>query len=391
MEGSKSSAFQWLVVAIIAVSVPATGFYFAYRLFFDGGSPIEQAAWLVPLHFRTSLPLPEHSSSGALTLYRFDSEISQSEVYDIQVDGQRLWLGTGKGLLAWEPGVGVVRYQQFANAPFEWVQDLDLDAGMLATDIHVSARTTGGKYTGTHIFDTLNETWQPIGESVLDQVWLDGVLWQRPVKEHVLLRTWETEGQWQSEVVPLHAELCSGAAMAAIEHVLWIAQQGMVRSGSGSGGGNVRAMPCGVIRYDPVTNSEDYYDEGRGMNSGFGRDVAGDDRQVWVSHSIKHDRMSFLDNNTDRWQSARPYGSGNVIALSDRAVWLGTPSSSDPFVRIDRRSQKRTNISGVPAEFYVSAIAIDGDVIWLGLYRQNWQGSTYTIDSFLAKYVDPWR
>lgn len=328
------------------------------------------------------LPPPLQSASGSLILYEFDAEIRQSRVFDILVDGDRLWLGTGKGLLAWEASGQVIRYQQFADASFEWVRNLALDNGLLALDSLTADGNTGGHYAGSYVFNIASRQWQYVGGNVLDQVWLNGAIWQRPVESRVLQKSELQEIGWQAKQVALNTTLCSEASMAAIDGEIWIAQQG-------TRGTRFReAKPCGVIRYDPASGNEVYIDEQSGLNSGFARDVAGDADQIWISHSIKHDRLSLLDRRTGRWQSARPVGSANSIMLGRRAIWLASPSESSPLIRIDRTTQTRTNIKGVPTGFYVSAIAEDENVLWLGLYKQNWHGNTFTIDSYVASYVD---
>jgi len=380
---------QWLAIAVIAAVIPAIALWMNHQSQTRRQAQLQEAAaLLVQSPSTTTLALPASRTSGELILYEFSPELREAYIHDIIADGGRLWLGTGKGLLLFAEGKYASQYRQFSQTSFEWVQNLTLENGLLAANVLVAHGSTGGRYAGSHLFDIRERTWRKLGKNVLDQVWLNGALYQRPL-DRALLRIRFENGNPVTEEIPIQSRLCSEAYMRAIHDELWIAQQGTVHfHGGRRTGGHTKAVPCGVLRYNPQTGEETLYEEGNGLNSGFARDVAGDEKQVWVSHSIKHDKLSLFDPAVGQWQSARPYGSGNRIAVSDRAVWLASPSSRTPLIRIDRATQKRKNIAGIPEEFYVSAIAIDGEEIWLGLYKRTWHGSTYSVESRLARYTD---
>ncbi len=382
---------QWLAVAVVASIIPAFGLWMAYHFYSARqASDATSAPLLVPAPLQNSLALPRTRESGEILLYSFSPELREAYIHDIVVDNERIWIGSGKGLLAYSEGAYAIQYRQFSHAPFEWVRELSLENGLLATDVLVARDSTGGTYAGNYLFDVHSKTWQILGHNVISQTWLNGVLWQRPL-DRTLNKFSLINDQWVSEDIPIQSRLCSEAYMRAIDNEIWIAQQGTVHFHFGvgiQGTSSVKAIPCGVLRYKPQTGEEILYEEDDGLNSGFGRDVVGDGDQVWVSHSIKHEKLSLFDPQTGQWQSARPYGSGNRIALSKRAVWLASPSSSSPLIRIDRATQSRRDIKGIPGDYYVSAIAVEGDEVWLGLYKKTYSGKTYSIDSYLAKYID---
>jgi hypothetical protein len=327
----------------MALIVPATGLFLASLILTEqGAGKGDGAPLLVHAPETTSLELPSVYPSGELQLYEFPRLMRDAYIHDIVVDGDRLWIGTGKGLLEHVDGKSLTRHRQFSHAPFEWVENLALADNLLALDVHVARGSSGGHRAGSHVLDTRSGQWQKVGRNILDQTWLKGVLWQRPLDRN-LLKTSLNNGQWTSEEVPLRTQLCSEAYMSTINDEIWIAQQGTVHFHGGAGiqgMSHVKAKPCGVLRYNPLSGEETLYGEGHGLNSGFGRDIAGDEHQVWVSHSIKDDRLSLFDTGTGRWQSARPYGSGNRITLGDRAVWLASPSSTSPLIRIDGQRKK---------------------------------------------------
>jgi hypothetical protein len=390
MGRKKLTTSQLLVVIIMMSIVPAIAAWLAYDFYVQRSAHRQSVApWLSPEPATTELTLPERSSRGELEIYRFSPELRAADIYSLAIDGDALWLGTGRGLVHFEPGRFARQYRRFSRAPYEWTRHLRLDRHLLAVDSLVAGGNTGGEYAGNHLFDTRTGEWSKIGTNVLDQVWLDGQLWQRQL-DRTLTRASRRGDQWQLEEIQLDTRLCSEAYMAVVDDEIWIAQQGTVhlQGRIGQGGSRAKAIPCGVVRYDPRSGRETFYDEADGLNSGFARDVAGDGREVYVSHSIKHEKISIRDSATGRWSSARPYGSGNKIAVSENAVWLATPSSRDPLVRIDRKTQKRKNISGIPEGYYVGALAVAGNTIWLGLYKKEWKGSTYSLDSLLAKHED---
>jgi hypothetical protein len=390
MGRKKLTASQLLAVALMMSIVPAIAAWFAYDFFIKRSIHDEAVEpWLRPAVTVTELPLPARSVQGELELYRFSPDLQAADIYSIVIDADALWLGTGKGLVHFQPGRRVRQHRQFSDAPYEWVRHLALNGHLLAADILVAGGNTGGEYAGNHLFDTRGASWSRLGGNVLDQVWLDGQLWQRRL-DRTLTRAVQRADQWHLDEVHLQSRLCSEAYMAAIGNEIWIAQQGTVHSHRSirKGGSHAKAVPCGVVRYNPATGEETFFDEGDGLNSGFGRDVAGDSRQIYVSHSIKHERISIRDNSTGRWYSARPYGSGNKIAISEAALWLATPSSRHPLVRIDRKTQKRKNIDGIPQGYYVGSLAVDGNVVWLGLYKKDWIGSTYSLHTLLARHED---
>jgi len=333
-----------------------------------------------------SLDLQIEEHSDGLSLYQFDVPVSESMIYDILATESAVWLGTGQGLIRLEPDERAVSHRAFAGAPSEWARHLTLHGDLMAVDVMVAGGPTGGQYAGTHLFNIRSETWDRIGENVADQVWLGEVLWQRTLAR-TLVRWTRDQGRWVDETVPLKTNQCSEASLAAIGDVLWMAQQGTARGGLRFAR-TARAIPCGLLRYEPTSGRETFFSEEHGMPSGFGGDVDGDASQVYVSHSTKHDRVSWLDTASGEWHSLRAAGTGNRMAVSDSAVWLATPSARHPLIRIDRLTQRRIDISGIPQDFYVSAIDVQGDSVWFGLYRERWKGETYTVQSLLGHLDD---
>ena len=387
----KLSGSQLAIVVAMASIVPIIMIVLAFRFFEDTQRRDDSALDLTVLSPSVvALSPPSVSTNGELELVAFSDDIRQGRIHDIAVDNGRLWLGTGKGLVEFSDGGQSRQHRLYSDAPFEWVQDLALNGDKLAMDVMVAEGPTGGQYAGSHLLDTDSGNRYALGANVLDQVWLDNELWQRPL-ERMLVRHTVTDGNLRTDEVKLSSQLCSHTRMEAIGDELWLAQQGVVRFHGGvrvGRGSRSKEVPCGVLRFNPATGNEVVYEEIDGLNSGFARAVVGDAREIWVGHSIKFAKLSVLDRGTDTWRSARPYGSANALALSDKAVWLATPSGSEPLLRIDRQTENRKAISGVPDGYFVSTIAIDGDTVWAGLYRQTWHGSTFTIDAMLARYHD---
>jgi len=70
--------------------------------------------------------------------------------------------------------------------------------------------------------------------------------------------------------------------------------------------------------------------------------------------------------------------SANVLGLSNRSVWLGSPDGRKPLVRLDRASLDASIVHEVAPEHYVSAIAGDANGAWVAHSRKRYEGDTYT-------------
>ena len=217
-----------------------------------------------------------------LLLYELGTDLQQAQIHSIAVDDGKLWIGSGRGLIEFvENGASRV-HRQFADAPFEWTRHVRLGNGVVAVDSMVANGSTGGHYAGSHLFDKETGEWHELGDNVLDHVWLDGTLWQRPARR-MLTRVKQINGAWHAEDVSLSSQLCSEAQLAAVDGELWIAQQGTVRFSGGlrnRGSGSVKDVACGVLRFNPETGTEMHFRQQDGLNVGFGRDIVGDGRMV---------------------------------------------------------------------------------------------------------------
>lgn len=375
-----------MAVSIGMLAFPLAAYWVLSGAWYGQRADAEISIEHVAVPGRRVLKLPADQRHGDLVLYRFQAPVSQSMVYDIEATEWGAWLGTGHGLIRFEPDHSAIGYRAFDDAPGEWVRRLALRNDVIAVDIMVADGPTGGQDAGAHLFDADTESWHPLGDNVADQVWLDGDLWQRTLARSLIRWTRDGKG-WVSQAVTLDTHQCSEASLAAIDDALWIAQQGTARGGLNFAR-TARAIPCGLLRYDPASGSETGYSEQNGMPSGFARDVGGDANQVYVSHSIKHHRISQLDLATGEWRSMQAVGTGNRMAVSEAAVWLATPSAKHPLVRIDRLSHRRTDVSGIPEGYFVSAIDVIGESVWFGLHRKHWQGQTYTVESMLGRLED---
>ena len=327
-----------------------------------------------------SAALEGEEKTKEFTFYNLPLDLDKAQIHDIIFYADAMWIGSDKGL-AKIKDKKLTLYKNFSDWPFEWSRYLVPTPHGIAVNIHVANGNTGGNPAGSHIFHPDKEQWEKIGDNVLDQEWHDGYLYQASSK---LIRR-DPKKAWKEE--PILASLCHGGAsslaMKAVNHELWITGDGKTLQTHVD-----HSYGCGVIRYNPKREETVVYKKQDGLNHNYGWDLDGDRSGIFVSHSVKHNRLSFFNFNNGRWTSMEAVGSGNRISISSSEVWLAQATPSYPLRRISRKGQ---DAHSFPAFFdkneYVSAIGIDGLDVWFGVYEKHWQDSTYTISSKLGHYT----
>ena len=315
------------------------------------------------------------------TFYELPNDLDKAEIHEILFHKGAMWLGTDKGLVK-IVDQEVTTYTQFSDWSFEWVRNLAVTPNGIATSVHVAHGNTGGEGANSHVFDVENETWHEIGPNVLDQEWHKGYLYQ--VNKDLIRR--DPKELWQDTVV-VPAVCGRGASrikMKVIENELWIVGTGSQFGGWRSSG----SIGCGATRFIPSSGKSFKYHTTDGLNHDYGWDLDGDDKGVYVSHSIKHNRLSHFDFERERWSEPRLRGAGNRISISSNGIWLARGSPLAPLHRIDRGTNEGRLFSKISDNTYLSAIAINGKEVWVGAYEKKWTNSTYTITSRLGMIVD---
>ena len=319
--------------------------------------------------------------------YRFfelPNGLDKAEIHDIDFHDGAMWLGTDGGLVK-VVDRDVTVYRQFSDWPFEWVRNLAVTPYGIAASVHVARGNTGGRSANTHLFSAEDEEWREIGPNVLDQAWHEGHLYQ--VSSRLVRR--DPRDDWQESVVD--DSICGGSPsslkMKVIENEIWIVGEGAVFEGAPRR--RIRVpIGCGVIRHTPSNGRSVVYDTTHGLNHDHGWDLDGGDGEVYVSHSVKHDRLSRFDIGLERWSALGTRGSGNRVFVSSDDIWLARGSPRRPMYRIDRDTGEGRFFSTISEGTYFSAIGTNDEEIWLGVYERHWSDSTYSITSRLALVVD---
>ena len=366
-------------IFLLIITPGLLGFFFFLRLSWkETRSLPEKRIQINPIILSAALGGEEKTEE--FTFYQLPLGLDKAQIHDIIFFADAMWIGTDKGL-AKIKDKKLTLYKLFSDWPFEWARYLVPTPHGIVVNIHVANGNTGGNPAGSHIFDLKKEQWQKVGDNVLDQEWLDGCLYQASSK---LIRR-DPKKDWKEEAVL--PSLCSGGAsslvMKAVNHDLWITGDGKTLQTHVD-----HSYGCGVIRYNPKRDEMVVYKKQDGLNHNYGWDLAGDRSGIFVSHSVKHNRLSFFNFKDGRWTPMEAVGSGNRINISSSQVWLAQATPSYPLRRISRKGQ---NAHSFPAFFdkneYVSAIGIDGLDVWFGVYEKHWQDSTYTISSKLCRYT----
>lgn len=308
--------------------------------------------------------------NGPYMMYELPLELGRAQIHDIVVDGAVKWLGTDKGLIKIVEDK-VTQYQQFSDWPFEWVHHLTVTPHGVFVGVLVSDGNTGGEYAGSHRFDPDTETWTKLGKNKKAQAWLNGALFQigSTLTKHI------ADNNWQAEEIQL--EICQNQprtlTMRAIENELWIVGDG-------------RKYPCGATRFNPETGETQAYFNKDGLIHEQGWDVDGDANGVFVTHSVKYNRMSFFNQQTQKWDLFPKTGSGNSMMVTADAVWLATASPRKPLNRVDRNGNSRQLYPPFNnrENMYISALGQEEDKIWFGTYIKHWRDGRYDITSKLG-------
>lgn len=367
------------IVVLILGLVVFSGFF---QLFHTTKNHIEPSAELAIVKKPSTVKgqLDAGIGSGVYTFFTLPNGLDKAQIHDIVFHRGAMWLGTDKGLVKIQDRQ-VTTYRQFSAWPFEWIRDLVVTPYGIAVQTHVAMGNTGGQNAGSHIFNPEEETWQRVGDNVLAQAWIDGALYQAGSS---LVRR-KPSNSWKKETVlpSLCGKGSSSLKMKPINDELWITGEGktLVTYVDNSFG-------CGVIRYDPASGHSVTYKTQDGLNHDTGWDLDGDSSGVFVSHSIKHNHLSHYDFAQRKWRSIKTGGSGNRIAVTDGAVWLAQATPRRPLRRIDRQSLEGKTYPPISDNEYISAIGVDGNKVWLGIYEKHWSESTYTITSRLGRVTE---
>ncbi len=365
----------WIVFFVLII------FAFAY-LFFDflkgSQTKTDHTAGIVKTPKTLQGKLSAGVAHAEYTLYNLPVELDKARIHDILFYSGAMWLGTDKGLAKIVDNQVTV-YKQFSDWPFEWVRDLVATPYGIALQIHVAEGNTGGTRAGSHIFNPELETWEKIGNNILAQTWFDGYLYQAGSN---LIR--RKPGNFSEREVLL-TSMCGGRpsslTIKTINNEIWLTGEGTTlneHTNSRSG--------CGVIRYNPKSGRNTVYKTQDGLNHNIGWDLDGDNKTVYVSHSVKHNQLSFYDFEKAQWFSMRTGGSGNVIFVTPDAIWMARGTPRRPLRRIGRKFGQGKSFSPFSDNEYVSAIGININEVWLGIYEKHWSKGTYTITSKLGLY-----
>lgn len=387
-----------LLIGMIGIIIPAIVMIVVYKdrkVEHQQPSVSDPQARVAP---RISETLPTEKLGGKeLELFRLPGPLSQAPIYSIVVDGRTIWLGTGKGLIRFNPNGTSKLYRNFSLAQNEWIRSLTLADGKLAASIMIAPGNTGGTPVGSFQFDPATESWQRIGLNARSLAWDGDKFWTLKGRTLSTLSR-EPDGSWRQQEVATQNRLCSSGDLVIANNKIWIAQQGVVRhtGGKKSGASWAKEVPCGVLQIDPVTGRETLFEQKDGLASGFGRAIVADDNELWVAHSIKGDGLSQFTFTGKQWASLPTATNGqavnaNSLGLSARAIWLATPDGSRPLVRLDRESYAARSIAEAPPEHYVTAIAGRTGQVWVAMSKKFYdlpESGDYRVETVLGRLYE---
>ncbi|MDH5326168.1 MAG: hypothetical protein OEZ68_16295 [Gammaproteobacteria bacterium] len=317
---------------------------------------------------------------GDYTLFPMPPILAESQLDEILVRGDALWIGSDKGLVKVQ-GKTLTLYRQFENVAYEMVRELVALPDGIA--VQLSLAHSYGKETalGSYVFNTQLEQWQKVGDTAMAQAWLDGYLYQANTG---LIRR-NPEQDWKQE--PVLDSVCQGApsslTMRAIDAEIWLVGDGSFVDNIG-----VRTFGCGVLRYSPKNQEARLYTTEHGLNHNSAWDIAGgmmgQGSGVYVTHWLKDIYVSLLEPGAKQWVSLIGAGTGNNMAVHEESVWLASTFASKPIITVGRDAVTGRSLAPIDRNEVVSAVAFQGPRLWFTTSAKVWIRGKSSIRSRLG-------
>lgn len=323
----------------------------------------------------------------AVTAWQLAHGLDTVLINDILLDAQGtgVWLATDRGLAHVDAAGRTRKYRHFSS-PNERVRRLVRASDGIALTLQWPQSAGGGQRGATALFDPLAQTYRHIGPYLRALVGHEGNVYG--VAAQKLVRLDQAAGARMSGAVKPKVDVCRLVQVTSADNALWLAHQGRFRRAAAPSNDH----PCGVVRLRPQAEVR-AWDADNGLISGHARAIVADDKAVYVAHGIKADGLSVFDLASRQWRPLHGKDGfalgANVLGLSPTTVWLGTPDAQRPLVWVDRETGASAAITGVPENHFVSAIAATGSNAWVAWSAKEYDGSNYTVNTWLARVRDP--
>jgi len=298
-------------------------------------------------------------------VYRFQ-ELLQTPPYALVESGRDLWVGTGQGLLRFQPDIGSwTLFGESAGIPAPVVRAVaPVPDGLLVSLANFSSV---GDFLdhGTWRFDPRSLEWKRISErSAQDMQW-DG---ERAWLASGRLETWEP--RWPAAVpVPERQVRFPSESVCAVQ--VW---KDMVWFGLGGdlAPQQQRRRTGGIAVFSRRDSSWTQYYEGDRLAVNRVSDVAVDEREAWACHWGERDGLSRYDRATGRWSAAyqgphREWIGGTHLELDGEYLWIGQPHA---LVRLHRQTGETVvyrEQDGLPG-YRVTALYRGRDSLWAAVH-----------------------
>jgi hypothetical protein len=308
----------------------------------------------------------EKEERTEFTVYRFLGDLSNLQLLDIDVAGGVVWVGTGRGLLRFDPASGAgALYGANAGMPGERVSRLAVAGEWVAADLDIYTGRNSVRGVGTYLFDPRAKIWTPLLNGfVWDLFWDGSRLW--------VGRADGAEARGLDGSVERFRPNESGLLHKAVHAIqvwrdtVWFAMlSDHVKEKNDFVGG-------GVSFLNRLTGEWRSYTTREGMARNYSCDIAVDDRRVFVAHWHEEKGLSLFDRKTERWsvllKSENGVELGGVVLANDEnTLWIGQQRG---LVKLDKETRRATlyrELEGMPG-YIVSGIAIDRDAVWVSAY-----------------------
>jgi len=315
----------------------------------------------------------EKATHPDFTVYRLVGDLSNTQLLDLDAADGIVWIGTGKGLIRFEPAAGAWNfYGTTAGLPGERVSRVAALGGRVVVDL---GRYTGPHSvygTGTHLFDPRPGTWTQLFDGfVWDLHWDGKNLWVglgHGAESREIVADFAESGAAE-RFTPQNSGLLHGDvhAVRTWGQTVWFAMLGdHVKEKDEFFGGGVSVLDRSTGEWRSYTTKD-------GLARDYSCALAVDDRQVWVGHGywdpVKG--LSLLDRKAGAWSVLKKSANGIdlggfVLANDGNTLWIGQRG----LVKLDKETRQATLYTereGLPG-YIVSGIAVDQDSVWVSAY-----------------------
>ena len=313
----------------------------------------------------TSGRLPGGPRRGPRLLRFPDTLGATPRTYGLCLDGDRLWIGTDRGLICYQTERD--KWSVFAKElPGDYVSSVVAYGGKAIVRVYTRTRP-GYVSSSTYIFSPQSGQWKRFPYSAISMKILrqqPHILWYPSTRidgERICARDLRTE---RTRTYPT-GSLVRGRIMDLVGQgkYIYVTKMGEYDRTTRSYNGG------GVVRIDPATGRGRSYTEKTGISHSYCYKIVAGKRKIWVSHSGVDRGLSVFDTTQDKWAVIRKSGNGMILggtrlALTGKTLWIDQSTRLVEFNTETLKARIYTEANGLPGR-YITGLAAAENAVWV--------------------------